>query len=180
MRFVKAWHSAKYALIAIMEQIKTSLDKNSFTCGVFLDFEKAFDTVNHKILLSKLNYYGVRGIHYKLFHSYLNNRAQYTSIKDINSSVLTLTHVVPQRSVLGPLLFLIYTNDLYICDKALINATLCWWHKSTIFKFFIKVNKFINHDLKLIVHWLQANRISLLIKLALFFFNLKIKKSSKS
>ena len=76
-----------------MEEIKTSLDRNSFTCRAFLDFQKVFDTVNHKILLSKLNYYGIRGIPYELFHSYLNIRTQYTSMNGINSSVLlTLTH----------------------------------------------------------------------------------------
>ena len=104
-------HSTKHALIAITEQIKTYLDKNSFTCGVFLDFQKVFNTVNHKILLSKLNYYGIRGIPHKLFHSFGNNRKQYTSINDINSSVLTLTHGVPQGSVLGPL-FRSIINDL--------------------------------------------------------------------
>ena len=58
-------HSTNHALISITEQIKTSLDKNKFACGVFLDFQKAFDTVNHKNLLSKLSHYGIRGIPHK-------------------------------------------------------------------------------------------------------------------
>ena len=93
-------HSTNHALITITEQIKQSLDKNSFSCGVFLDFQKAFDTVNHKILLSKLEHYGIRGIPYQLFHSYLDNRKQYTKIDDTESTVSIITHVVPQVSVL--------------------------------------------------------------------------------
>ena len=111
----------KHALITIMGQIKTSLDKNSFTCRVFLYSQKTFDTVNHKILLSKLSYYDIRGIPHKLFHSYLNNRKQYTSINDTNSFILTITHGVPQGSVLGQLLFLIYINDL----NHVIKHSLC-------------------------------------------------------
>ena len=106
-------HSTNHELISINEQIKTFVDKNKFACGVFLDFQKALNTVNHKILLSKLSHYGPRGIPHKSFYSYLSNRKQCTSIDDADSAVLTVTHVVPQGSVLGPLLFLVYINDLH-------------------------------------------------------------------
>ena len=83
-------HSTNYALITITEHIRSALDKNNFTCGVFLDFQKAFDTVNHGILLSKLSYYGVRGIAPDLFKSYLTNRKQQTIINGVSSSVLSI------------------------------------------------------------------------------------------
>ena len=137
------------------KQIKTSLDKNSFTCGVSLDFQKAFDTVNCKILLSRLNYYGIRGIPHEFLHSYLNNRKQSTSINDIKSSILTLTHGVPQGLVLGPLLFLIYINDLnygirYSSMHHFADDTNLLYSNSSL----KLINKHINHVLKLIVHWL--------------------------
>ena len=105
-------HLTNHALISITEQIKISVDKNKFAGGVFLDFQRAFDTVNHKVLLSKLSYYGIRGIPHKLFYSYLSNRKQYTSIGDSDSAVLTVIHGVPQGSVPNPIPFLIYISDL--------------------------------------------------------------------
>ena len=174
-------HSTKHALITTTEQIKTFLDKSSFTCGVFLDFQKAFDAVNYKILRSKLIYYGIRGIAHKLFHSYLNNRKLYSSLNDINSSVLTLTHGVPQGSVLGALLFLIYINDLNHMIKHssvhhFADDTNLLYSSSSL----KLINKYIKHDLKLILHWLRANRISMNVdKTDIILFRSKNKKVEK-
>ena len=94
-------HSTTHALIQINEKIKNALDQGNHVCSVFIDLQKAFDTVNHDILIDKLSYYGIRGISNQWFKSYLSNRKQYVSINGFNSDTMNIKHGVPQGSVLG-------------------------------------------------------------------------------
>ena len=96
------------------------MDKKLVTCGLFLDFSKAFDTVNHDILLSKLYSYGIRGNPLRWFESYLYNRNQVVKISDTISRSQTIICGIPQGSTLGPLLFLLYINDLPNCSSKLL------------------------------------------------------------
>ena len=111
--------STNNALMSIVENIQTQLDDGKYSAGVFVDLKKAFDTVDHNILLKKLDYYGVRGIANEWFASYLKNRKQFVSIGGHISSTQVIQTGVPQGSVLGPLLFLLYVNDL---NKSIKNS----------------------------------------------------------
>ena len=155
-------HSTNHALISLTEGIRSALDKGEIVCGVFIDLQKAFDTVDHNILLSKLNHYGIRGVTHDWFTSYLRNRKQFVSIKDKASNELEMEYGVPQGSVLGPLLFLIYINDMY---KSIKYSSIRLFADDTCILISNKspkqLQKQLNIDLRNISNWLKANKISL-------------------
>jgi len=105
-------HTVDHTLISITEAIRNTLDGRKYQCGVLIDLQKAFVTVNHDILLSKLEHYGIRGTLLMWFQSYLSQRYQYVSINGNDSILVMITCGVPQGSVLGSLLCLLFINDL--------------------------------------------------------------------
>ena len=109
-------HSTEHAVLDIISKIEVNMDKKLYFCGVFIDLSKVFDTVNHDILLGKLHHYGIRGIINEWFASYLMGRFQTTEIKNCISEKHETLCTVPQESVLGPFLSLIYIND--ICNSS--------------------------------------------------------------
>ena len=156
--------STNHALIQITESIRNSTDNNEFGCGIFIDLKKAFDTVNHFIILSKLNHYGTRGKAYDWFHSYLSNREQFVCINGHNSDSLSITCGVPQGSILGPLLFLLYIEDLPNTSKLL--SFHLFADDTNIFfsrKNLNDLELILNQELHAVAEWMKSNRPALSI-----------------
>ena len=155
-------YSTNHALLSIVEQIRNNLDNKQFACGVFVDLQKAFDTVNHKILLSKLKHYGINGFANKWLSSYLTNRTQSVSLNGITSDEMNVSCGVPQGSILGPLLFTIYINDMHNAFKKCLvhhfadDTNLLYSDKDPR-----NLQKVMDKELKVLVEWLRANRLSL-------------------
>src|SRR3989442_932893 len=156
-------HSTKLALLNSIDDILNSQSNKHFVAGIFLDLSKAFDSIDHSILIAKLHCYGVRGTMLKWFCSYLSNRSQYTEINGSTSNYFPITYGVPQGSVLGPLLFLIFINDLGNIDRANISPKLfaddtnVFVHSENMFDLRPKCQDAINK----ISSWLISNKLTL-------------------
>ena len=108
-------HSTLHPILDILTDCLDNIQKKNFSTLIFLDIKKAFDSVCRKKLIKKLDFYGIRGVANDLLQSYLNNRLQYVSIGNANSNLEKIEYGVPQGSIFGPLLFLIFINGLPKC-----------------------------------------------------------------
>ena len=157
-------YSTNHALLSIVKEINKSLDNKSFACGVFVDLQKAFDTVDHKILQSKVTHYGINGFANKWLSSYLTNRSQSVSLGGSTSEEKKITCGLPQGSILGPLLFTIYINDMHKAfNECLVHhfaddTNLLFTNKDPL-----KLQRIVNKALAKLVEWLCANRVSLIV-----------------
>ena len=174
----KSTEQAVTSIVSALDQAKQ--EKKSSYC-VFLDFAKAFDTVNHEILLSKLSHYGIQGSSQSLLKTYLSNRTQQTEINGVLSDKGIIKHGVPQGSVLGPLLFLLYIND--ISESSNILKFFLFADDTTVF-YSDQTNddteNILNRELSKVSDWLAANKLSLNVKKSNFlhFHHLKCKKQT--
>ena len=158
-------HSTEQAITEIVDSFRSSVDSNQIVCGVFLDFAKAFDTVNHSILLKKLEKYGIRGSPLQWFTSYLSNRQQYVSLDHTQSSTKTVLCGIPQGSTLGPLLFLLYINDIANSSKKL--SFRLFADDTNVFtssKSQHELQSIMNHELILVKNWCDTNKLSINLK----------------
>ena len=155
-------HSTQQAIITLIDRISKSLDKGDIAIIILLDLKKGFDTVDHRIRLRKLYAYGIRGTLLKWFESYLTGRTQYVAFKGTNSDTHYVKCGVPQGSILGPLLFILYMND--ICSVSKLLFTLLYADDICVLLSGKDLNDLIavlNVELISLSVWLKSNKLSL-------------------
>lgn len=153
--------STELAILELQDRVSKILSERKCCLGIYMDLSKAFDTLDHAILLAKLQHYGIRGIALSWFKSYLSDRKQYVAINGTRSDINTLTCGVPQGSILGPLLFLIYVNDLaYVFDSGIpilfADDTNGIYISSNYPDLFTNVNR----ELSRISDWFKQNKLA--------------------
>ena len=179
-------HSTELAALEFTDRIKKEMDAKKIPFSIFLDLSKAFDTLDHSVLLSKLQYYGIRDTALNWFKSYLSNRTQYVDSDGISSSIRVIETGVPQGSILGPLLFIIYMNDIYTvsdnlnfilyADDTTLSSPMCSF-SSGCDGDVERVSILINLELNKIADWLAVNKLSLNVqktKLMIFHYRQRI------
>ena len=150
------------AILEFVNNIYEGFESNEYTIGIFLDLKKAFDTVNHQILIDKSDFYGIRGIPLAWLTSYVDNRQQYFMVNGHVSSNKTVVWGVPQGSVLGPLLFLLHINDLFLSSNYL--SFILFADDTNIFlrhKDLASLTRMVNQELSHVSSWFNANKNAL-------------------
>ncbi|XP_024116978.1 uncharacterized protein LOC112138628 [Oryzias melastigma] len=164
--------STSMAIIDAVEEITNALDKKKYAAGIFIDLKKAFDTLNHDTLLEKLEVYGIRGVALSWVKSYLTERKQFVKINEFTSEAKGISCGVPQGSILGPLLFNIYINDIFNVSKLL--KLILFADDTNIFYSTDNQRELINvlnTELIKIKSWMDYNKLSLnLDKSKVMFF----------
>ena len=157
-------HSTELAALRLINHIIKQMDNMKVPINIYIDLSKAFDTLDHSILLSKLDYYGICGSEHSLIHNYFSNRQQYVEYSGHTSAYETISTGVPQGSILGPLLFLIYINDLPLVSD--IFEMLMYADDTTLYcNLSQNCNDLIlNNELIKITDWLSSNKLSLNVK----------------
>ena len=156
-------NTTELAAVEMIDRITQELYKGNTPLNIFLDLSKAFDTLDHEIMLYKLEYYGVTGPALQLLRSYLSDRKQYSEFENVKSDWRNIKTGVPQGSILGPLLFVIYVNDISLASKiftAIIYADDTSL-SSTLNTFRCNTNVNTNNELSKISEWLKVNKLSL-------------------
>ena len=154
--------STSLAIIQLIEDITNANEKKKFTAGVFIDLKKAFDTIDHSLLLKKLEHYGVRGVSNDWMRSYLSNREQYVSFNSFKSDLKSISCGVPQGSILGPKLFILYIND--ICNVSKILQFVLFADDTNIFCSDVNILdlcKNVSLELDKLNIWFAVNKLSL-------------------
>ena len=155
-------HSTFMALIILIENLVNALDNGKCAVGIFLDFHKAFDTVDHSILLDKLHCYGTRGIANQWFFSYLSNRQQSVVYNGYESELKVINCGVPQGSILGPLPFLLYINDLTNASSFFMPTLFA--DDTNLFctgTYLKEIIRLVNEEISKIYDWVNAYKLSL-------------------
>lgn len=158
-------HDTSMAVIEMVDKISDAIDNREYAIGIFIDLSKAFDTLDHHVLFDKLEHYGIRGVALNWFKSYLNNRVQFVDYNDCQSQRLPTKCGVPQGSILGPILFLLYINDVTNVSK-LLNLIL-FADDTNIFMHHTDMNTLVtlvNVELSKLTDWFVSNRLSLNVK----------------
>ena len=157
-------HSTEFAALELIDRTLKDIDERNISLAIIMDFSQAFDTLDHQILLKKLNY-GKVGNALAWFSSYLTGRQQYVELDGVSSSLLPLSTGVPQGSILGPVLFLLYMNDILSANEFF--KYILYAHNTTLFSTIhipAEATHGINNHLSVVNDWLAVNKLSLNVK----------------